>query len=81
MLKDTTVPFWFSAMNTVFASGLESGTPILVGPPCTGATVMTPSSPVEISAADKGSVAIRQTTPASTRLIAVKYGDAEKMKR
>jgi len=46
-------------MNAVFASGLESGTPILVRPPCTGPTVMTPSSPFAGAGADKGTVAIR----------------------
>jgi len=39
-------------MNAAFANGLESGTPILVGPPCTGPTVITPSIPVCASEAE-----------------------------
>src|SRR5689334_20283650 len=57
-------------MNAVFPSGFESGRPIRLGPPCTGPTVMTPSKPVAGSAADKESVAVRQRTPITTRLIA-----------
>jgi hypothetical protein len=42
----------------MFANALESGIPILVGPPCTGATVITPSIPVCGSEAE--SVALRR---------------------
>src|SRR5690242_17618816 len=68
-MKDTTVPFSSSAMNAVFPSGLESGRPTLLGPPCTGPTVMTPSRPVAGSAAHKGSAAIKQSPPIMTPLI------------
>jgi hypothetical protein len=40
------------------ARALESGTPILVGPPCIGPTVITPSIPVGGSEAE--SVAARR---------------------
>src|SRR5205085_3741544 len=68
-MKDTTVPFWFSAMNAVFPSGFESGRPILLGPPCTGPTVITPSRPVAGSAAHKGRVTIKQSPSIRTRLM------------
>jgi len=53
----------------IFSFDVSMIAPILLGPPYKGPTVMTPSSPVAESAADKGSVAIRQSTPTSTRLI------------
>ena len=39
-------------MNVAFANALEPGIPILVGPPCTGPTVITPSIPVSGSEAE-----------------------------
>jgi hypothetical protein len=47
-------------MHVVFANALESGSPILVGPPCTGATVIIPSIPVCGSEAESVAVTRRQ---------------------
>src|ERR1051326_2328927 len=78
VLNETTAPLALSAMNAVFASGLESGTPSLDGPPRTGLTVITPSSPVAGSVADIDTIAVITRRTKHVRSTAGRYRDAEK---